>query len=137
MPLWAFGHLIGRPYASFCDNDAARYALIKGYGKDEGINSLLATFWTAAATTCSDPWFERVSSKANISDGISRDDFSLCRANNWPHIELDMKPIWPILLRALDSIEFACSQACKEIMRILQQQVSLQTSAWKSMQKDQ
>ena len=79
IPLWSFGHLIHGPYASFCDNEAALHALIKGYGKDSGINAMISMFWAAAAQHSRDPWLERVSSKANISDGVSRSDMTLAQ----------------------------------------------------------
>ena len=130
VPLWAFGHLIQRPFATFCDNEAAKHALIKGYGRDEGINSLISMFWTASANLACDPWIERVSSKANISDGVSRNDFQLPRRHGWPHIHLDYEPLWPILMRAVDDIEFAVQDAPQLACEALQSQVRRATQHW-------
>ena len=42
MAIWTTAHLIAEPFVAFCDNEAAKHALVKGYGRDEGINALLS-----------------------------------------------------------------------------------------------
>ena len=122
-PLWCMANILAGPYVSFCDNEAACHALIKGYGKDEGINSLISMFWASAAQSNCDPWLERVSSKANISDGISRDDFTLARLHGWIHLDIDFDCIWPALLQAADDIEYALTRGHLDICNALQPQV--------------
>ncbi len=105
------GDLLGDRPIYFIDNEAAKYALIKGYGSDAAVNSLLTAFWLGQAQAGSDPWFERVSSKANISDEISRNDFTIANKHGWLHVHLDFEPIWPLVLRAADDLDYACSTA--------------------------
>ncbi len=64
--------LLGPRYTSFCDNDAAKHALLKGYGRDTTINNMLGLFWTFMEDIGGDPWIERASSAANLSDEFSR-----------------------------------------------------------------
>ena len=123
-PLWCFAPFINGPYISFCDNEAACHALIKGYGKDCSINSIISMFWAAACQFNCDPWLERVSSKANISDGISRDDFSLAKIHNWVHLDIDFDAVWPILIQASEDIEFALTTGHATICKTLQTQIS-------------
>ena len=42
---------ISDAYTTFCDNEAATHALLKGYGKDASINNLLGMFWTHGQTS--------------------------------------------------------------------------------------
>ena len=79
----AFGPFLGTHYVSFCDSEAAKHALLKGYGKDECINNMLGMFWTTCAIEGSSPWFERVTSEANQSDEISRDNSDLVMKSGW------------------------------------------------------
>ena len=104
LALWAFRPLLSDSFLAFCDNDAARHALLKGYGKDPGVNCLISMFWSAAAATSTSPWLERVSSSANLSDQISRNDYSLHQRHGWVHLQLDCTPLWPILARAIHDL---------------------------------
>jgi hypothetical protein len=56
----------------FCDNEAAKHALIKGYSKAPWVNASISAFWHLAARRQLHPWIERVSSKANLADPVSR-----------------------------------------------------------------
>jgi hypothetical protein len=123
IPLWCFSTWMTHAYLSFCDNDAARHAIVKGYGKDEGVNALISTFWCAACQAQTNPWIERVNSKTNISDGISRRDLSLIRKHGWLLIKIDFTETWQILLRAADDVEFAVSQAWPLLKASLEPQI--------------
>ena len=81
-------------YICFVDNEPAKYALLKGYTKDPRLNSLLSDFWQVQAANAWDPWFERVSSKANVADAISRNDVSMLEARGWPEREVNLEPFW-------------------------------------------
>ena len=61
------GHLV-----CFVDNTAAEHALRKGYSKDESFTKTLACFWAWVADKNLQLSFHRVTSAANLSDGISR-----------------------------------------------------------------
>ena len=62
----------GRPVICFIDNDAARYALIKGSSPTPDSAWLAALYWEREATVGSYSWFERVPSPSNIADAPSR-----------------------------------------------------------------
>ena len=85
----AFKNYLRTDYVAFIDNEAAKHALQKGYGKDECINNLLAAFWTYTTKHNIQPHFERVSSQANISDEISRGDLARAHREGWKRIEFD------------------------------------------------
>ena len=118
-----FSHLLADRPLHFVDNEAAKFALIKGYGSDLSINSLLTLFWSHQSMNGSDPWFERVSSKANISDAVSRDDMSEATQAGWKHLNIKLDNCWPILLRALSDQEFAANDAHKCLTAELRPQV--------------
>lgn len=124
----AFGNLLGSQYAAFVDNEASKYALIKGFGRDEAINSLIGMYWCYHADSQKFPWLERVSSKANISDEISRDEFGIVDALGCQFVHLDYTQAYEILLRAAADIEYAHSSAHKDLAESLQSQVA----SWRS-----
>ena len=100
--LWAFWPMLRGPYWSFVDNAAAQWALTKGYsGTSKEANVLTTLFWSIATAKQADPWLERVPSKANCSDAISRGDFEFAKANNWIQCEVASNDIWKLLERAL------------------------------------
>ena len=119
----AFGPYLGTHYVSFCDNEAAKHALLKGYGKDECINNMLGLFWTNFAIEGRSPWFERVTSKANLSDEISREDMTLVKKSRWHTIDLDLTITYEILIRAARGIEFAHGPAADLIAHSLRDQI--------------
>ena len=85
-------NLMARPflkqhYVSFCDNNPAMFALLKGYSSDTFLNCVIGAFWMASAHIGADPWFERVSSKANISDCVSRFDFTQAEQLGWIRVD--------------------------------------------------
>ena len=77
-------------WISFIDNEPAKYALIKGYTGNAQVNTLLATFWEFQVQEGLSPWFERVTSKANVADAVSRDDLSFAQSQNWPEVLLPL-----------------------------------------------
>ena len=125
MAIWTVAHLIEEPFIAFCDNEAAKHALVKGYGKDEGINAVFSIYWQACCQQSCDPWIERVTSKDNPSDGVSRDDFEMAKSRKWHHYEIGTAEIWPILLRAIDDEQYAVAQAPGLITAALQSQLPI------------
>ena len=91
----------------WCDNTASETALGKGYGRDRKINRLLACVWTYVSLGQFDPHWRRVASSANISDPISRQDFTIAEANHWHKIEAPWEEIYQTLLSATKSLEHA------------------------------
>ena len=65
------GHLV-----CFADNVAAEHALQKGYTKDAKFTKLLGAFWGWVASKSLSLSFHRLTSAANVSDGISRGDLA-------------------------------------------------------------
>ena len=82
------GHLV-----CFVDNTAAEHALRKGYSKDESFTKTLACFWAWVADKNLQLSFHRVTSAANLSDGISR--------GNWD-----------------DAEAFGCQRLCPQFERV-------------------
>ena len=79
-------------FTSFVDNKASEYALIKGMGCTPILNHIIGAFWHIMAQNGLSPWFERVTSKANIADEISRFDLAFARSQGWREINLGGGP---------------------------------------------
>ena len=62
-------------------------------------NKLVTLFWCSVTDKEGDPWFERVPSKANLSDAISRGDEEEARRQGWTKLEVDLRSIWAILMK--------------------------------------
>ena len=78
IPVLALSEALSPHFLSTVDNEASKHALIKGCSNVTSVNNLVSTFWCFCARNLKDPWFERVSSKANIADSVSRGDFFAC-----------------------------------------------------------
>ena len=128
----AFGPFLRTHYISFCDNEAAKHALLKGYGKDECINNMLGMFWTNCATAGRSPWFERVTSEANLSDEISRDNMQLVKQSGWNIIDLELTETYKILIGAAKDIVVAHREAADLTRTPLEAQARTQllTCTW-------
>ena len=61
-----------RAVLHFVDNDAARFALIKGSSPTTDSAWLTSQFWEEEASVGAFSWFERVPSPSNPADGPSR-----------------------------------------------------------------
>ena len=118
-----FDHMLGAEYLSFVDNEAAKHALIKGYGKDSAINSVIGIYWGAHADSQQTPWLERVTSKSNVSDEISRNVYDMANALQCTEIPLDLTEVYNIILQAADDMMFAHEQAHKLLIAVLREQV--------------
>ena len=70
---WRLKQLLsGRRVIWWVDNDAARFALIKGQSLSHSMNLLVRKFFDADASDSSFGWIERVPSYSNIADYPSR-----------------------------------------------------------------
>ena len=112
--------LLPRQWISFIDNQAGHAALLKGWGSDERVNLLLECFWKMAAKLQWQPHFEWVPSHNNISDPISRGDFSLANLHQWTLIDVEDTPLHKLLSSSQTNLE----QAHLEGDRILSQLAS-------------
>jgi hypothetical protein len=68
--------LAGRNVMFLVDSEPALDALVKGLSKFEDVIHLLTLFWHVVAEFQVNVYLDRVSTDANISDGISREDMS-------------------------------------------------------------
>ena len=118
-----FDFLLGPFYTTFCDNEAAKHAIIKGYGSDANINNLIGMYWSHMSDSSTDPWMERVSSKANLSDGVSRDDWDLVTESGWFRVDIDFSPTFPILVRVANDEHYAHTEAATDIGIAMRQTV--------------
>lgn len=66
----------------FIDNDSAAANLVKGYSPLHDSAAIVGDYWLLAAQYKMSIYIDRVASKANISDGPSRNDFSLLQSLN-------------------------------------------------------
>ena len=103
LALWVFWPFLRCPYWSFVDNAAAQWALSKGYSSCPEGNVLTTLFWAVAVRYTCDPWFERVPSKANCSDAISRGDLSFAKEHGWAECTIGLEETWKVLREALSS----------------------------------
>ena len=90
-------------YLSFVDNAAAQWALLKGYSINEEGNLLVTLVWAAVTSTGGAPWFERVPSKANVSDSVSRGNTEEARKRGWLEVEVDLTETWKLLISSFEA----------------------------------
>ena len=79
-------------FTSFVDNKASEYALIKGMGCTPILNHIIGAFWHIMANDGLSPWFERVTSAANIADAVSRFELDFARSQGWREVSLGHGP---------------------------------------------
>ena len=103
VPLLMLHPLLVGPFWAFIDNEAAKHALTKGYSGNAAANTFVSAYWVAAATTAAAPWLERVSSKANLSDQVSRGDFAQAERLRWRQVRFDLTRFWQELAHLVDS----------------------------------
>ena len=83
----------------FVDNTAAEHALNKGTSKNPSLCWLIGAFWVWVARQSLFVSFQRVSSQANLSDKVSRGDFSEAQQLGCQQLEPQFEAAWPALLR--------------------------------------
>ncbi|OLP99308.1 hypothetical protein AK812_SmicGene18150 [Symbiodinium microadriaticum] len=83
----------------FVDNTAAEHALNKGTSKNPSLCWLIGAFWVWVARQNLFVSFQRVSSQANLSDKVSRGDFSEAQQLGCQQLEPPFEAAWPPLLR--------------------------------------
>ena len=99
IPVLVAGEYLNQYYISFVDNEAAKHALVRGYGSVTAVNQLIQTFWSECENRQLHPWFERVSSAANLADAVSRDDLTEGLRRGWKTIDPDMNEMYNMLRR--------------------------------------
>ena len=77
-------HLIrGSLWLHFIDNDGALACLVSGCSKSSSLSAVVDYTWAQIPVFGYWPWFERVPSKCNTVDGLSRKNFSTALLNDW------------------------------------------------------
>ena len=64
---------------------------------------MVDVFWAAAARLEINPFIDRVASRCNISDSLSRGDFSLAEKLGWRRVYPDFNALWPALLDFIET----------------------------------
>jgi hypothetical protein len=72
--------LRGRTIRVWTDNEGCRGSMSSGAARADDHNMLVHAIWTACFGGCVNPWFDRVPSDDNISDGPTREDFRVVEA---------------------------------------------------------
>ena len=91
------------PFTTFyIDNQAGKFALIKGYGRCEAINLLTSSFWLLADSRRWYPHLTYVKSALNINDPVSRGDLSGAVAAGWTRKHSDPSKLLSVLADAID-----------------------------------
>ena len=113
-----FDHKVPQKYLpevlwAWIDNTAGQAALSKGYGRDKRVNRLLSMLWSFLTAKGVEPFWRRVTSSANISDPISRDDTTIAVDQKWTRIDGDHKKIYATLASGLSSLEKALANSQK------------------------
>lgn len=109
---------------SFIDNQPGRYALMKGYCKDPHVCQLVSLTWRLISHLGWHLQLEWVCSELNISDKVSRHDFTEIQTIKAHHDAFDFSALFPILLRAADDADYANGAALDDLL-----QLQLQTAA--------
>ena len=115
-----FGAKLPTAIIAFIDNTAGQAALTKGYGKDGAVNGMIAAFWSLAAHQGWLVEFERVPSKANVADAVSRDDFGRAMAEGWTRVHGPIDDILRIFAAAAADLEYATTDAADELLNLAQ-----------------
>ena len=103
VPLLAMQDTIDKFVIMFVDNEPARHALAKGFGKDDSINCLLQHTWRRIEDLSLRPAWQRVTSSANVSDAVSRGDLRHARAEGWTEVQLDWDALFEELLKGSEA----------------------------------
>ena len=86
-------------YCHYIDNTSALATMVRGSSNKESLGSIADLTWNLIAKEKCFAWFEWVPTKANVSDGISRRNFSDPWNLNWelvsPTVPLEWKKHFP------------------------------------------
>ena len=116
--------LLGDFYIQCCDNEAARHAIIKGVGKHQPLNALISAHWTWHNRKGIAHRLERVPTKANISDPISRFK-ELPHGPLWSQINVPHKAITNRALKLIGDIRVASTLGFENIPELGHLQLAL------------
>ena len=118
LPMIVWWRQLDQYVLAFVDNEASKHALTKGYGNEPAVDNLIGADWSMCASKRKSPWFERVSSKANISDEVSRGDFTRASRLGWQRVFPRLDAIEKILEKIADDAEYAFSAASIDLTEL-------------------
>jgi hypothetical protein len=117
--VWFLGKELAPHCWAFVDNVGAEHALRKGFSRDRDANAFISLFWVAAAAIRVTPWFERVPSKAQLADGVSRGDDSDAIAIGSIRLDFNYDGVWDTIIDVLDSGGLATDAHCKQLLTVV------------------
>ena len=123
--IWYFGQLLPDRVVCFIDNEAAKHALINGFGRDKAICNIIGAFWCMCSKLGIDPWFQRVSTHSNASDEISRDIWTLADQLQWQQMHFSIEQSVKLFKNMATDAHFAHAEGPTAICRDLAQQAAM------------
>eukprot|EP00438_Fugacium_kawagutii_P030366 Skav223249 [mRNA] locus=scaffold2231:525208:526590:- [translate_table: standard] len=91
----------------WCDNEASKAALKRGYGREHRVNNLLSMTWSFLTMAQIEPHWRRVTSSANVSDQISRHNIDKAVSENWLRVTADWDEIYKLFVQGTKSTSAA------------------------------
>ena len=115
LALFAFHDKLREPYLSFIDNTEAQFALTKACSFDDTVNSIPSFFLATAAEWGVAPWFERVSSAANVSESTVAGTVGAPYSFGTQQISVNFEKAWPLFSQAVRDNDFANAEVANQI----------------------
>eukprot|EP00438_Fugacium_kawagutii_P030337 Skav223220 [mRNA] locus=scaffold2231:82321:89075:+ [translate_table: standard] len=103
---------------AFIDNTAGLAGLLKGFGRDQCVNNLLAVIWRLISHYSWHLHFEWVSSTNNMSDLVSRFDFSDMHRLDAHEVHCDLTDLFEILIHVAHDSSYAHGRALNDILEL-------------------
>eukprot|EP00435_Cladocopium_sp_Y103_P034675 s2661_g9.t1 len=109
---------------SFIDNTSGLFAFRKGYCKDESICNMIALTWRVIAALGWHLHLEWVASELNISDKVSRHEFTEMEQIEATEDHPQLESLFEILKKVSEDSEYAHGDALSEVLKLSTQQSS-------------
>jgi hypothetical protein len=116
MGIWFMAPELGPNFWAFVDNVGAEFALRKGFSRDRDANAVISLFWSAAAVADTRPWFERVPSKAQLADEVSRGDDTMLVRMGSRRMDFNYDKVWDTVIDMVEKGGLADHNACTDML---------------------
>ena len=83
------------------------------------MNGLLAFTWALLTHLGMCPNFEWVPSALNVSDAVSRGDFSEALKAGWTRLHFDLNPLITLFLRVAEDLQYATGDAISDCLDLV------------------
>ena len=93
----------------------AQFALTKACSFDDTVNSIPSFFLATAAEWGVAPWFERVSSAANVSESTVAGTVGAPYSFGTQQISVNFEKAWPLFSQAVRDNDFANAEVANQI----------------------